>query len=71
MVGVLFLLRWDFGPSLLIVCKKLFFLINLMPYFVEIAENINEKKYKIKMNKLFMYIEFIKVINEIIVIKIL
>ena len=70
-VGVLLLIKWELGPSVLIVCKKLYFLINLIPYFVERVDVINEKIYTIKISGLSMYIEFIKVINEIIVIKML
>ena len=69
MVGVLLLIKCKLGPSVLIVCKRLNFLINLIPYFVEIADAVNDKIYKKKIYVLFMDIEFIKVINEIIVIK--
>ena len=70
-VGVFCLIKWELGPSVLIVCKKLYFFINLIPYFVERVDVINEKIYTIKISGLSMYIEFIKVINEIIVIKML
>ena len=69
MVGVLLLLKCKLGPSVLIVCKRFNFWINLIPYFVEIADAVNDKIYKKKIYVLFMDIEFIKVINEIIVIK--
>tara|TARA_B100001121_G_scaffold281450_1_gene274125 strand:+ start:723 stop:1004 length:282 start_codon:yes stop_codon:yes gene_type:complete len=70
-VGVLFLIKCELGPSVLIVCKILYFLINLIPYFVETVHVISEKIYKKKMEGLFVYIEFIKVINEIIINRIL
>tara|TARA_B100000900_G_C20476258_1_gene673531 strand:- start:162 stop:311 length:150 start_codon:yes stop_codon:yes gene_type:complete len=49
MVGVLLFLKCELGPSGLIVCKKLYFLIYLIPYFVEKIDTITEKMYKIKM----------------------
>ena len=70
-VGVLLLLKCEFGPSALIICKKLYFLISLIPYFVEKIDAITEKIYKIKTYGFCMYIEFIKVTNEIINIKML
>ena len=70
-VGVLLLLKCELGPSSLIVCKKLFFFINLIPYFVEIYEAIIEIMYIKTIKKLSLYIEFIKVINEIISINML
>tara|TARA_B100000575_G_C22753548_1_gene449298 strand:- start:127 stop:273 length:147 start_codon:yes stop_codon:yes gene_type:complete len=48
-VGVLLLLKCVLGPSVLIVCKKLYFFINLIPYFVDKLEEITEKIYKIKI----------------------
>ena len=70
-MGVLFLLKCELGPSVLIVCNKLYFFTNLIPYLVDMVEVIKEKKYKIKTEGLYVYIEFIKVINEIIIIKML
>ena len=70
-VGVLLLLKCELGPSSLIVCKNLYFLINLIAYFVEKVDTKTDKTYKINRLKLSMYIEFIKVIKEIINIKIL
>ena len=53
-VGVLLLLKCDFGPSALMFCKKLFFLINSIPYLVEIVDAMTEKIYKIKIYGLFI-----------------
>ena len=64
-VGVFFLIKWELGPSVLIVCKKLYFLINFIPYFVVIEAAMTEKIYEKKIKWLFMYIEFINVMNEI------
>ena len=48
-VGVFFLIKWELGPSVLIVCKNLYFLINLIPYFVVIVAAITEIIYVIKI----------------------
>ena len=68
-VGVLFLLKCELGPSGLTVWEILYFFINLIPYFVVIVEATTENIYKIKINGFFIYIEFINVINEIIINK--
>tara|TARA_B100000900_G_scaffold324641_1_gene284321 strand:- start:411 stop:653 length:243 start_codon:yes stop_codon:yes gene_type:complete len=47
-VGVLLLLKCELGASVFIFCKKLYFLINLIPYPVEIVDAMTENIYRIK-----------------------
>ena len=62
MVGVFFLAEWIDGPSFLIFCNKLNFLITFKPYFVTQKDTKKNVRKIIDINKLLKTKEF--TINE-------